>query len=102
MLVRVTDHPGRFLRALRTYSGMNVHSAREAGLPSAADHPERVAWGATQPLVALRLLLSHRDLLRAALIPPFWLAAACLLIALTDVDKGVLACVKRFYLTFAA
>jgi len=96
MFVDVTDHPSRFLRALRVYGGVNVHSA-----PPKEEHPERLAWGMAQPVVALRLLLKNRDLLKAALIPPFWLAVACAAIAFARADTP-LGFIKRFYLTFAA
>src|SRR5690349_8173988 len=57
--------------------------------------------GLEQPLIALRLLRDHRDLLREALVPPFWLALACVLIALLEAHSAA-HFVKRFYLTFAA
>jgi len=93
----VKEHPGHFLRGLRAYGGMDIHSAETPG----EEPGERVAWGMTRPIIALRLLLANRDLLRAALIPPFCLAVACAAFALLKAH-GAGSFVKRFYLTFAA
>jgi hypothetical protein len=97
----VRSHAARFLRAFRQYAAMTPAAARSAGVPAAQLRPERLAWGMTQPLLAVRLLLAQRDLARAALIPPFWLAVACAALALTEAHDPV-RFLKRFYLTFAA
>ena len=72
-------------------------------LDQVRERPETKAFvrGLEQPLMALRLLRGHRDLLREALVPPFWLALACAGLAFIDADSP-LEYVKRFYLTFAA
>ena len=57
--------------------------------------------GLEQPLIALRLLRANRDLLREALVPPFWLALGCAAIALIEAHSPG-HFIKRFYLTFAA
>jgi hypothetical protein len=103
MFVDVTDHPSRFLRALRVYGGGTCSASPSTfhSAPPIEERPERLAWGMAQPVVALRLLWSNRDLLMAALIPPFWLAVACATMALTKADSP-LGYIKRFYLTFAA
>ncbi|HJZ87996.1 MAG TPA: hypothetical protein VKN99_22630 [Polyangia bacterium] len=99
-LTALRDRSTRILRALRRYGGMNIHSARQEREPT--EWPERLAWGLTQQVVGARLLLAHRDLLRAALVPPFWLALFCLLVALARVRSGPLAMIRTFYLTFAS
>jgi hypothetical protein len=72
-------------------------------LTQVRERPEtkRLVHGLEQPLIALRLLRDHRDLLREALVPPFWLAVACVLLALLEAHSPA-HFVKRFYLTFAA
>jgi hypothetical protein len=72
----------------RTPSRTPIDWARDRagsdGRPSAPPegaHADRFAYGLFQPLLALRLLLAHADLLRAALIPAAGLAVLCLLYA---------------------
>jgi hypothetical protein len=59
---------------------------------------ERVVYGLTQPLLGIRMLATHRNLLEAALIPAGLLAAFCAVIALVG-DGG--SFLHRFYTTFA-
>jgi hypothetical protein len=58
----------------------------------------RFVYGLTQPLLGVRLLATHRDLLRAALVPAGMLAAFCAVIAALGDRGGFL---HRFYTTFA-
>jgi hypothetical protein len=59
---------------------------------------DRVVYGLTQPLLGLRMLATHRDLLRAALVPAVLLAAFCAVVAVLGDGGDVL---HRFYTTFA-
>lgn len=59
---------------------------------------DRVVYGLTQPLLGARMLVTHRDLLEAALVPAGLLAAFCAVIALLGHGGGFL---HRFYTTFA-
>ena len=63
--------------------------------PSAAF--DRVVYGLTQPLLGVRMLVTHRDLLEAALVPAALLAAFCTVIALLGHGGDFL---HRFYTTF--
>jgi hypothetical protein len=59
---------------------------------------DRVVYGLTQPLLGARMLATHRDLLRAALVPAGLLAAFCAAIAVLEHRGDFL---HRFYRTFA-
>ena len=59
---------------------------------------DRVVYGLTQPLLGVRLLATHRSLLKAALVPAALLAAFCAAIALAGHRDDFL---HRFYVTFA-
>jgi len=65
--------------------------------PPAGDF-DRVVYGLTQPLLGIRMLATHRDMLTAALIPAGLLAAFCAGIALLGHRGDFL---HRFYTTFA-
>lgn len=58
---------------------------------------DRVVYGLTQPLLGIRMLITHRRLLEAALIPVGVLAAFCAVVAL--LGRG--AFLHHFYTTFA-
>ena len=59
---------------------------------------DRVVYGLTQPLLGLRILVTHRRLVEAALVPAGLLAAFCAVIALLGHRGDFL---HRFYTTFA-
>jgi hypothetical protein len=59
---------------------------------------DRVVYGLTQPLLGVRMLATHRQLLRAALVPTALLAAFCAVVALLGDGGNFL---HRFYTTFA-
>jgi hypothetical protein len=59
---------------------------------------DRVVYGLTQPLLGVRMLATHRHLLRAALVPAALLAVFCAVIALLGHRGDFL---HRFYTTFA-
>jgi uncharacterized protein involved in cysteine biosynthesis len=59
---------------------------------------DRVVYGLTQPLLGVRMLATHRELLKAALIPAGLLAVVCIAIALLGGGTGFL---HRFYTAFA-
>jgi hypothetical protein len=59
---------------------------------------DRVVYGLTQPLLGIRMLVTHRRLLEAALIPVAVLAGFCAIVALLG-HRG--AFLHRFYTTFA-
>src|ERR1051325_11809855 len=69
-----------------------------AARPPPTDRVDRVGYGLTQPLLGVRMLATHRELLRAALIPAGLLAAFCAVIAALDGNGHFL---RRFYTTFA-
>lgn len=83
---------------------MSVHSRFAAVRDHIAPRPppaaavDRVIYGLTQPLLGARMLVQHRELLAAALVPAALLAAGCAVIALLG-DRG--SFVARFYTTFA-
>ncbi len=54
-----------------------------------------------QPVLAGRLLVRERSLLRAALVPVGWLAAFCAGWGLLHFDGGPAAMVRHFYQSFA-
>jgi hypothetical protein len=66
--------------------------------PPPAAGLDRVVYGLTQPLLGIRMLVTHRHLLEAALVPAGLLAAFCAVIALLG-DGGDF--LHRFYTTFA-
>ncbi len=66
--------------------------------PPPAEAVDRVVYGLAQPLLGARVLVTHRKLLEAALVPAALLAAACAVIALLG-DHGRF--LQRFYTTFA-
>jgi len=59
---------------------------------------DRFVYGLTQPLLGVRMLATHRDLLKAALVPAGLLAAFCAVVAALDSRADFL---RRFYTTFA-
>jgi hypothetical protein len=65
--------------------------------PLPAAGMDRVVYGLTQPLLGVRVLVTHRHLLRAAAVPAALLAAVCVVIALLG-HRG--AFLHRFYTTF--
>lgn len=65
--------------------------------PPPAAGIDRVIYGFTQPLLGARMLVTRRELLRAALIPVGLLAAFCAVVALAGRGHFV----HRFYTTFA-
>lgn len=73
--------------------------------PDEADVAGSALYGAAQPLLGVRILLSDPELLREALIPAGWLAAFCLLVAVLHGqggDTSLFGEVKTLYTTFAA
>ncbi len=58
----------------------------------------RVIYGLSQPLLGVRMLATHRQLLQAALIPAALIAACCAVVALLGGRGHFL---HRFYTTFA-
>jgi hypothetical protein len=66
--------------------------------PPPAEVFDRVVYGLAQPLVGARVLVTHRKLLEAALVPAVLLAAVCAVIALVSEGGSFL---HRFYTTFA-
>ncbi|HET9626529.1 MAG TPA: hypothetical protein VFP84_34440 [Kofleriaceae bacterium] len=58
---------------------------------------DRFVYGLTQPLLGIRLLATHRELLIAAVIPAVVLAAVCAVIAVASRGRFV----HEFYTTFA-
>lgn len=75
-------------------------AAREqvARRPPPAAIFDRVLYGLTQPLLGARMLVTHRRLLEAAMVPVGLLAAFCAVIALLGDRSDFL---HRFYTTFA-
>jgi hypothetical protein len=69
--------------------------------PPDGAHAGRFLYGLMQPLMSLRLLLRDRALLRAALVPVFWIAAFCAVIALLQFSDGPREMLRHFYRTFA-
>jgi hypothetical protein len=59
---------------------------------------DRVLYGLGQPLLGVRMLATHRNLLEAALVPAGLLAAFCAVVALLGDGDDFL---HRFYTTFA-
>ena len=70
----------------------------EVRQPPPAAVVDRVVYGVGQPVLGLRMLLTHRRLLEAALVPAALLAAFCAVIALAGHRSDFL---HRFYATFA-
>jgi hypothetical protein len=69
--------------------------------PPDGAHVGRFLYGLMQPLMSLRLLLRNRTLLRAALVPVFWIAAFCAVVSLLHVSEGPRSMLRHFYRTFA-
>jgi hypothetical protein len=59
---------------------------------------DRVVYGLAQPLVGIRMLATHHELLEAALVPAGLVAAFCAVVALLGDGDDFL---HRFYTTFA-
>jgi hypothetical protein len=76
-------------------AGVREHSAPRPPPPAGVG---RFLYGLTQPLLGVRTLASHRDLLRAALVPAALLAAFCAVVAALG-ERGEF--LHRFYGTFA-
>jgi uncharacterized protein involved in cysteine biosynthesis len=72
-----------------------------APAPPAGEPGQRVLYGLMQPILAVRLLLRRRDLLRAALVPVALVAAFCALWGLLEIRHGPARAVRVFYRTFA-
>ena len=66
--------------------------------PPPIANPDRVVYGLTQPLLGIRMLVTNRRLLEAALIPVGVLAAFCAVVAVLGHRGDFL---HRFYTTFA-
>jgi len=81
--------------AKRRFDAVRDHLAPR---PPPAAAVDRVLYGLSQPLLGARMLVTHRPLLEAALIPAGLLAAICAVIALLG-DGGDF--LHRFYTTFA-
>ena len=77
------------------FAAAREHSAPR---PPPKEDVGRFVYGLTQPLLGVRVLATHRDLLRAALIPAAFLAAFCAVAAVLG-DGGNFF--HRFYTTFA-
>jgi hypothetical protein len=77
-----------------------IFAEHVAPRPPPAKPVDRVVYGLVQPLLGLRLLVTDRELLRAALVPVGLLAAFCAAVALLGggLHGGAL---HRFYTTFA-
>jgi hypothetical protein len=66
--------------------------------PPPIANPDRLVYGLTQPLLGIRMLVTHRRLLEAALVPVVLLAAFCAVVALLGHRGDFL---HRFYTIFA-
>jgi len=77
------------------FSAVRDHAAARPPPTAGAD---RVVYGLTQPLLGVRMLATHRDLVEAALVPAALLAAFCAVVALAGHRGGFL---HRFYTAFA-
>lgn len=66
--------------------------------PPPVARPDRVVYGLTQPLLGIRMLITHRGLLAAALIPVGVVAAFCAVVAVLGDGDDFL---HDFYTTFA-
>jgi hypothetical protein len=69
--------------------------------PAPSQHLDRALYGLMQPVLAGRLLIRHRPLLRAALVPAALLACFCAVLALLDPAGGRYGILRRFYEVFA-
>jgi hypothetical protein len=69
--------------------------------PPPDEHVDRVLYGVMQPVLAMRLLASDRELRSEALKPAFLLAGFCALVALTHLGDGPREMLRNFYQTFA-
>jgi hypothetical protein len=69
--------------------------------PPDGAHVDRFLYGLMQPLMSLRLLVRDRALLRAALVPVFWIAAFCAVVSLLHLSDGPRSMLRHFYRTFA-
>lgn len=102
-MVPARDSPGASSSVTLTVT-MPAHSRFAAVRDHVAPRPppdasfDRVVYGLTQPLLGARMLVTHRELLKAALVPAGLLAAVCVAIALSDGGSRFL---HRFYTTFA-
>jgi hypothetical protein len=72
-----------------------------AGPPPRGDHAATFAYGLGQPLLGLRMLHRHPDLLRPMLVPLMLVAAFCTLAAF-DMDRSPTDMVLRFYAALVA
>lgn len=82
------------------------HYAREPQAPPArSDRLERLFYGAAHPLLGLRLLWRDPELRREALVPVFWMALICAVVAFANTDAESPTVwvdrLKHFYRTFA-
>lgn len=77
--------------------GFDAARAYSASRPPPAAPVDRFIYGLTQPLLGIRVLVSHRELWIAALIPAVVLAAFCAVVALVSGGPFV----HEFYKTFA-
>ena len=75
--------------------------AARAQPPPADEAPVQVAYGLSQPVLGLRLLVSDPELLREALVPAAWLGAFCAVVAALSHHGGFWDWTKEFYKTFA-
>jgi hypothetical protein len=75
-----------------------------AGEPTSAParelHAASFVWGLAQPLLGLRMLWRHTDLLARAVLPVLGFVAVCLVIA--DRGDGTLSWIAAYYLTLIA
>jgi hypothetical protein len=72
-----------------------------AGQPTSAPAPELhgagFVWGLAQPLLGLRMLWRHHDLLAHAVLPVLGFVALCLIVA--DRGEGMFGWIAAYYLT---
>jgi hypothetical protein len=83
---------------MATSSRFGAFRDHVAPRPPPVANQDRVIYGLTQPLLGMRMLITHRPLLEAALIPVGVLAAFCAVVALLGHRGDFL---HRFYATFA-
>jgi len=89
----------QWLRDLLRYSRPNQPP------PPRGNHMDRAVYGAAQPLLGVRLLFTDWSILREALVPAAWLAAACAVYAGVQGEPWHhsiwLGRLKEFYKAFA-